>query len=139
MNMGVGPEAGALVFRRTFPPISRHRLALYCGASGDGNPIHVDTDFARASGYPDVFAHGMLVMGYLGTTLEEIGPSEGILAFSTRFVAITQQGAQITCEGRIGEVSDGKVSLELLAMDEHGDIKLRGHALVDTAIWKDVL
>jgi len=29
------------------PPITRLQLALYCGGSGDHNPIHVDTDFAR--------------------------------------------------------------------------------------------
>ena len=38
-----------------FGPISRHTLALYCGGSGDLNPIHVDSDFAKASGYEDVF------------------------------------------------------------------------------------
>ena len=36
-------------------PISRLDLALYCGASGDHNPIHVDIDFARSAGRPDVF------------------------------------------------------------------------------------
>ncbi|MCH2292471.1 MAG: dehydratase, partial [SAR324 cluster bacterium] len=32
------------------PPITRHTLALYCGASGDHNPIHVDIDYAKESG-----------------------------------------------------------------------------------------
>ena len=31
-------------------PVNRTTLALYCGASGDHNPIHVDLDFARKSG-----------------------------------------------------------------------------------------
>ena len=48
------------------PPISRHQLALYCGGSGDHNPIHVDLDFAKKFGFKDVFAHGMLSMGFLG-------------------------------------------------------------------------
>ena len=38
---------GDRVVNKTFPPISRHTLALYCGASGDHNPIHVDLDFAK--------------------------------------------------------------------------------------------
>ena len=29
------------------PPISRTTLALFAGASGDHNPIHIDLDFAR--------------------------------------------------------------------------------------------
>ena len=53
---------GDRVVNKTFPPISRHTLALYCGASGDHNPIHVDLDFAKKAGFDDVFAHGMLVM-----------------------------------------------------------------------------
>ncbi|HCU88730.1 MAG TPA: dehydratase, partial [Gammaproteobacteria bacterium] len=43
----------------TMPPITRQTLAIYCGASGDHNPIHIDFDFARESGLDDVIAHGM--------------------------------------------------------------------------------
>ena len=32
------------------PPITRTMLALFAGASGDHNPIHIDIDFARAAG-----------------------------------------------------------------------------------------
>ena len=53
----------------TTAPVSRLTLALYCGASGDHNPMHVDIDFARAGGASDVFAHGMLSMAYLGRLL----------------------------------------------------------------------
>ena len=50
-------------------PINRTTLALYAGASGDHNPIHIDLDFARKSRMPDVFAHGMLSAAYLGRLL----------------------------------------------------------------------
>ena len=56
------------------PPVSRLTLALYCGASGDHNPIHVDSDFARSAGMPDVFAHGMLSMAWLGRLLTDWVP-----------------------------------------------------------------
>lgn len=127
------------VLSRSFPPISRHTLALYCGASGDTNPIHVDLDFARAAGFPDVFAHGMLVMAYLGLMLEEEGPAEGILNFSARFVSITQLGAAIRCEARIAAVTADHVLLDLIAADEHGDVKLQGSATVDRLLWGDRL
>jgi acyl dehydratase len=65
------PSVGDRLVHKEFPPITRHRLALYCGASGDHNPIHVDLDFAKAAGFPDVFSHGMLVMGYLGQALTD--------------------------------------------------------------------
>lgn len=126
----------APVLSRSFPPITRHTLALYCGASGDGNPIHVDLDYARSAGFPDVFAHGMLVMAYLGLMLEEAGPPEGILEFTTRFVAITQLGAAIRCEAHIREKTDDRILLDLIAADESGDIKLQGRALLDRQSWE---
>ena len=92
---------GDRVVHKEFPPISRHKLALYCGASGDHNPIHVDLDFARAAGYPDVFAHGMFVMACLGQALTDAVPPPRLRSFATRFVAITQLGACLTCEGHV--------------------------------------
>ena len=92
------------VVNKTFPPISRHTLALYCGASGDHNPIHVDLDFAKKAGFDDVFAHGMLVMAYLGQTLTDAVAPGAIRSFSTRFAAITQLGTQLTCEGDVAEL-----------------------------------
>ena len=61
----------------TMPPINRTTLALFAGASGDHNPVHIDMDFGEAAGMPDVFAHGMLVMAYLGRTLTNWMPQAG--------------------------------------------------------------
>ena len=59
-------NVGDEVIHLEVPPISRTTLALYGGASGDHNPMHIDIDYAKAAGESDVFAHGMLVMAYLG-------------------------------------------------------------------------
>ncbi len=56
------PAVGERIVHKTFPPITRHTLALYCGASGDHNPMHVDIDFAKAAGFPAVFARSRLVL-----------------------------------------------------------------------------
>ena len=53
-------QVGTEIPELGLPPISRYTLALYAGASGDHNPIHIDSDFAREASMPDVFAHGML-------------------------------------------------------------------------------
>src|ERR1700676_3938695 len=76
----------------TAPPLSRLTLALYAGASGDHNPIHVDIDFAKQAGMPDVFAHGMLSMAYLGRLLSNWVPQEAIRSFAVRFVELTHVG-----------------------------------------------
>ena len=84
-------------------PISRLDLALYCGASGDHNPIHVDIDFAKSAGMPDVFAHGMLSAAWLGRMLTNWVPQSAIRSLDMRFAAITQVGERITCTGEVAD------------------------------------
>ena len=127
-SLKVGDELPALTQRA----ISRTTLALFAGASGDHNPIHIDIDFAKAAGMPDVFAHGMLNMAYLGHLLTAWVPQTAVREFSTRFVAITQIHAVVTCTGRVVEKREGNlVALEVEAADQNGEVKLAGKALVE--------
>lgn len=116
------------------PPISRLTLALYCGASGDHNPIHVDSDFAKSAGMPDVFAHGMLSMAWLGRALTNWVPQTAIRDYSVRFAAITQLHEKITCTGEIVDKfeQDGehRVRLTLITANADGQVKLAGDAVV---------
>ncbi|MGF6432534.1 MULTISPECIES: MaoC family dehydratase [Bradyrhizobium] len=132
--MSSSPAVGDIIVHKEFPPITRHRLALYCGASGDHNPIHVDIDFAKAAGFPDVFAHGMLAMGYLGQALTDAVAPSRIRSFSTRFAAITQLGAKLTCEGTVTELieqgGEKRAKLALTTKDQNGEIKLAGQAII---------
>jgi acyl dehydratase len=125
---------GERLFHKTYPPITRHNLAMYCGGSGDHNPIHVDSDFAKASGYPDVFAHGMLVMAYLGRALTDTVAPSAVRSYGVRFVAITQVRSEITCEGTVTEIfeegGERLARLSLTAKDQADEVKLRGEAVV---------
>ena len=127
-------SVGERIVHKAFPPITRHRLALYCGASGDHNPIHVDIDFAKQAGFPDVFSHGMLVMAYLGQALTDAVEPSRIRSFSTRFAAITQLGAKLTCEGTVTELFEEKgekrAKLALTTKDQNGEVKLAGEAII---------
>ncbi len=116
------------------PPLTRQVLAIYCGASGDHNPIHVDIDFARESGLDDVIAHGMLIMAYMGRALTNWVPQGAIRSFDTRFQAMTRIGDAITVRGRIAEKFDDAgtpcVRVELTATDQRGDVKTAGGAVI---------
>lgn len=116
------------------PAISRTTLALFAGASGDHNPIHIDIDFARAAGMPDVFAHGMLGMAYLGQVVTHWIPQSQLRRYGVRFGSVTQLGAQITCTGKVlekfEENGEQLLRLEVQATDENGDVKLSGQAVV---------
>jgi acyl dehydratase len=118
------------------PPISRTTLALFAGASGDHNPMHIDIDAARAAGMDDVFAHGMLSMAYLGRLLTGWVAQERIRSFSTRFTAITPVLGRPRCTGRVVSIEDGPdggkcARLEIEVTLEDGTVTLQGSALVD--------
>ena len=112
------------------PPISRTTLALFAGASGDHNPIHIDLDVARSAGLDDVFAHGMLSMAHLGRLLTGWVPQERIRSYRVRFAAITPVLAQPTCTGTVTAVEDGLATVELVVTLADGTVTLTGDAVV---------
>lgn len=91
------------------------KLALYAGASGDHNPVHIDLDFAKRAGFPDVFAHGMFVFGkaaQLVTSMTDLGR---LREFGAKFVAMTHVQDVLTCRATIIErfEQDGETRLRL--------------------------
>ncbi len=95
---------GAELEKLSLPPISRSTLALFAGASGDHNSIHIDIDVAKSVGLEDVFAQGMLSMAYLARMLTNNVPVERIRSFEVKFVAITPLYGEPTCSGRVRRV-----------------------------------
>lgn len=115
-------------------PISRTTLALFAGASGDHNPIHIDIDVAKAAGMGDVFAHGMLSMAYLSRLLTSWVPQENIRSLSARFTAITPVHAEPICRATVASVEevDGETltTLDLTVVLGDGTTTMRGTAVV---------
>ncbi|MDP9915921.1 acyl dehydratase [Variovorax boronicumulans] len=126
----VGDELPAL----QLPPVNRTTLALFAGASGDHNPIHIDTDFARKAGMPDVFAQGMLGMAWLGRLLTLWVPQAQLRRFDVRFQGITHLGHAVRCTGRVVEKLEHNgercVRVEVLSANQHGQTRIAGEALV---------
>lgn len=118
-------------------PISRTNLALYAGASGDHNPLHIDTDYANRIGLSDVIAHGMLIMGYLGRILTNNMNQNQVLEYGVQFSSITNIGDVLCCSGIVKEISGNKsnkiLKLELNVKDQDNDTKLKGYSLIKTS------
>ena len=116
------------------PPIDRVQLALFAGASGDHNPIHLDDAAARAAGLPGVIAHGMLSMAFLGQFVADWAPRGGLRSFAARFTAMAYPGDTITCRGTVVKkaVIDGRktVELDIVAENQAGERTLAGSASV---------
>lgn len=114
------------------PPITRETLIAYAAASGDSNPVHVDPEAARRAGMPDVFAHGMLVMAYLGRVLTDRADLQQIESFSVRFAAITKLGDVLECRAEVAGSEQGELKVQLTAAAA-GEVKLTGEARLRTA------
>ena len=131
------PSVGERLVHKEFPPITRHRLALYCGASGDHNPIHVDLDFAKKFGFKDVFAHGMLSMAFLGRLVTSYAPRDKVRKLGTRFTSITWVGDVITVSGKVTgkreENGERLIDLEVRCTNQNGQDTLQGDATVAAA------
>ena len=132
-QVAIGDELPPLVM----PPLTRQILAIYCGASGDHNPVHVDFDFARAAGLDDVIAYGMLIMAYSSRVVTQWVPQSAIVKFDTRFLAMTRIGDAITASARVVDkvIESGKrcVRLEIATRNQHGEAKTSGTALIALA------
>ena len=77
--------------------ISRTRIVMYAGASGDYNPLHSDEVYVtQVAGYPSVFAHGMLSMGATGKLLTDWVGNGRLTKYGVRFVNQVWPGDDLT-------------------------------------------
>jgi acyl dehydratase len=116
------------------PAIDRDVLRLFADASGDHNPVHIDKHFAMNAGLPDVIAHGMLGMAWLGRMVTNSVPQAKVRSLSGRFLGITHLGSTLTCRGRVTELfqeaGEPRARLHIEAVDQTGDVKISGEAVV---------
>lgn len=127
-------EVGTSLPTLTAEPVSRAMLALYAGASGDHVPLHIDTDFARRAGMPDVFGHGMLTAAWLGRFLSAWVEQDRIRRIDLRFVGVMHLHNQATCTGTVVAHTelDGLpcARIEMAVKNQYGETKVTGEALV---------
>ena len=129
-------EIGDQIPSLTLGPIDQADLVLYANASGDQNPIHINQNFAKKSGLPNVIAHGMLIMSYLGRLLTNFIPQSSIKNFTVQFSNMTHLNQQVICTGKVLEkdLIDGKevVTISLKVEDLQGEKKIIGQAIINS-------
>ena len=92
----------------------RQDLVDYANASGDQNRIHLDEEFAKSVGLPDVIAHGMLTMAIAGNVVTNwLKDIKAIKSFSVKFsspvvVPNNSEGTLVEFSGKIEEKIDNK-------------------------------
>ena len=127
-------QVGDVLPTLVLPAVNRTTLALFGGASGDHNPIHLDLDVARRAGMPDVFAQGMLGMAWLGRLLTGWVPQARLRRFDVRFLGITHLGHVVSCSGEVLRLqeADGEhqAVVAVRTVNQHGETRIAGEAVV---------
>ncbi|MGZ4109406.1 MAG: MaoC family dehydratase [Actinomycetota bacterium] len=122
--------------------VTAAEIASFCELSGDFNPLHTDDDAARAAGFRERIAHGLLVLSIAsGMPTEADGWAlNAYLEESRRFVAPVYPGDTIHTVTRVTEVRRsrsrphrGIVTTTVDVLNQHGDIVQTGTDVVMVA------
>ncbi len=90
----------------------------YAGASGDFNPIHIDSEFARSVGLPSSILHGLYVMGLVSKALIDSsgGDPRNLKSLSVQFRGMSFPEQEITVTGEVTAADDGHLEVDLVAI-----------------------
>ena len=121
-------------------PVQRVNLVMYCGASGDFNPIHWNQRFAQAVGLPDVIAHGMFTMASAVRVVTDwAGDPGAVVEYGVRFtrpvvVPDDDTGALIEVSAVVAEKRDDcTVRVDITASSAGQTVLGRAQAVVRLA------
>lgn len=87
----------------------------YAAASGDHNPIHVDSAAARAAGLPAPILHGLYTMAQVARCASQAGGDRALQTLAVEFRALGFPGEEIEVSGVVEGVSERRLSLRLVA------------------------
>ncbi|MGE5227725.1 MAG: MaoC family dehydratase [Planctomycetaceae bacterium] len=122
--------------------VTSDEIARFCDLSGDFNPLHTDDEAARAAGFRERIAHGLLVLSVTSgmPTEADDWALNAYLEESRRFVAPVYPGDAIRTVTRVSEVrrsrSDpgrGIVTTEVEVVNQDGEVVQTGTDVVMVA------
>ncbi len=112
--------------------ITQEGIEKFAELTGDGNPVHLDEEFAKKTRFGRRIAHGMwgasLISAVLGTRLP--GPGTVYLSQSMKFQAPVYAGDTITATVTVTKVREDKaiLTLDTTCTNQDGKVILTGEA-----------
>lgn len=130
-------EEGADVPSVAFP-LSVYRLVVEAGANRDFNSIHHNSEFARASGAPEMYANTGFLLGMWERALREYIGLDGTIRriAGFRMKRFNTVGRTVTVRGRVARKwrEDGDALIEVEMWSELGDDVTVGPGTVTVAL-----
>lgn len=122
--------------------ITETDVYLYAGITGDFNPQHLDSEYAKNTIFNGRIVHGMLTAGLISRLLGMELPGMGTIYLSQecRFLAPVYFNDTITAKVEVVEIIDQKkVKLRTSCFNQRNEIVLDGFAIVKPPKVKKVV
>lgn len=114
--------------------ISETDVYLYAGISGDFNPVHVDEEYAKTTGFGTRIAHGGLPAALLAPVLGMKLPGLGTVALETetKFRKPVYIGDTITCSVEVIEKLERMkaIRMKVTWTNQKGEVVSKGSCKV---------
>lgn len=110
--------------------VTQEMMDRFREITGDCNPLHADTAFAKKKGYAGCVAYGMLTASFLSTLAGVYLPGERSLIHSvqTKFVKPVFVGDLLTVTGTVQEKNElfSVITLKVVIQNQKEEKVLRG-------------
>ena len=121
--------------------VTQSRIGMYADASGDHNPIHLDSDFASSTDFGGAklngtIAHGMMILASISEMLTVAFGEDWLSSGSlkVRFRGPVYPGENISTFGTVKKASEINGAMEFSCTvgvrKDNGDISISGDATV---------
>ncbi|MBI1886525.1 MAG: MaoC family dehydratase [Chloroflexi bacterium] len=112
--------------------VTQEKINRYARASGDGNPLHTDPEYAARTRFGGTIAHGLLVLAYVSEMLTaafgERWPNGGRL--KSRFRAPARPGDTLTVSGEVQKADGVRTLCRIEVRNQAGEVLVDGEAEV---------
>lgn len=110
--------------------ITESMLEAFRGITGDVNPMHTDSEFAKSRNFPDKIVYGLLTSSFLSTLAGVYLPGENSLIreVDTKYVKPVFVGDNLTITGEVTEVNyDFSIfTMKVTITNQKGEKVVRG-------------
>lgn len=114
--------------------VTQRDIQLFAAVSGDVNPAHVDTLYAKSSHFHEIIAHGMLGGSLISTVLgtQFPGPGTIYLGQTFKFLKPVHIGDTLTVSVKVISLDAvrRRLRLDTRCVDQSGDVVIEGEAEV---------
>lgn len=113
---------------------SLEEVIAYAKLTGDNNPLHVDSEYAKESRFGDNIVHGMFVMGVISKILGTVLPGNGTiyLGQDVKFKKPVYVNQKVMIQVEITQIEEERnlIYLSTSVWDTEGKCLVEGNAKV---------